>query len=78
MLLIVNFPRILPLCDIFYKLNSLLTTLELIQSRVYSLYTTCILSRISHTEDKVHMGNNQSRSPLRRTILIFFLLEKRL
>ena len=37
MLLIVNFPRILPLCDIFYKLNSLLTTLELIQSRVYFL-----------------------------------------
>ena len=65
MLLIVSFPRIFPRFEFFYEQNSLLATLELTQSHVNS----CILSRILHTEGKVQIGNNQSRSPLWNIIL---------
>ena len=64
MLLIVNFPRILPRFDFFYEQNSLLATLKLTQSHVNSLLTTCIVPRISQTEGKVQTENNQSGSPL--------------
>ena len=36
--------------------------------------TTCILSRISHTEGKVQIGNNQLRSPLWNIILFSWSL----
>ena len=64
MLLIANFPRILPRFDFFYEQNSVLATLKLTQSHVNSLLTTCIVPRISQTEGKVQTENNQSGSPL--------------
>ena len=38
------------------------------QLRFNSLQTTCILSRISCTEGKVHISNNQSRGPFRNIL----------
>ena len=64
LLLIMNFPRILPRFDFFYEQNSPLATLKLTQSHVNSLLTTCIVPRISQTKGKVQTENNQSGSPL--------------
>lgn len=66
---ILNFPHnfkfsILLHFDFFYKYNWLLAALDLTQSRVNSLQTTCFSSPISHTEGKVQIGNNQLGSPL--------------